>query len=71
MKVINIIHALCALLISSCCAVAIQPSTFGGVVDGFGRLTNTIKVNKYFTRDAATLLWTDQIAQALLCRATA
>lgn len=45
MKVINVIHAFCALLMSSCIAVAIQPSTFGGVVDGFGRLTNTIKVN--------------------------
>lgn len=48
MKVINVVHVLLTLLITHCIAVAIQPSTFGGVVDGFGRLTNTIKVSKYF-----------------------
>lgn len=25
-------------------AIPLQPSTFGGVVDGFGRFTNTFKV---------------------------
>lgn len=37
------------LLVINCSnAVAIPPSTFGGVVDSFGRLTNSIKVNLKF-----------------------
>lgn len=44
MKVINVVHVFGTLLIASCGAVAVQPSTFGGFVDSFGRLTNTIKV---------------------------
>lgn len=44
MKVINVIYVFGTLLIATCSAVAVQPSTFGGFVDSFGRLTNTIKV---------------------------
>lgn len=45
MKVIKAVCVILAALTSNCAAVAIQPSTFGGVVDSFGRFTNTIKVN--------------------------
>lgn len=45
MKVISVLYVLWTVLVCRCGAVAIQPSTFGGVVDSFGRLTNTIKVN--------------------------
>lgn len=31
-------------------AIALQPSTFGGVVDSFGRFTNSIKVGKFKPR---------------------
>lgn len=46
MKVINVIYVFGTILVVSCSAVAVQPSTFGGFVDSFGRLTNTIKVNR-------------------------
>jgi hypothetical protein len=45
MKVINVVYVFAALFLPSFSAVAVQPSTFGGFVNSFGRLTNTIKVN--------------------------
>jgi len=45
MKVIKAAVVILTLQLSTICdSVAIQPSTFGGVVDGFGRFTNSIKV---------------------------
>lgn len=47
MKVINVVYVFAALLIPTHHAVdAVQPATFGGFVNSFGRLTNTIKVRK-------------------------
>lgn len=45
MKAIKVIYVFWSLLISHSDCVAIQPSTFGGVVDSVGRLTNSIRVS--------------------------
>lgn len=48
MKVINVVYVFVALFVPTYNAVAVQPSTFGGFVNSFGRLTNTIKVSEKF-----------------------
>lgn len=63
MRVIKVVYVVWLVLISNCIGVAIQPSTFGGVVDSFGRITNTIKVN-ILHGETLTLLF-DQLAQNL------
>lgn len=55
MKVIKVIYVVWTLMVTSCGAVAIQPSTFGGVVDSFGRLTNTIKVKNFVAKSRLPL----------------